>query len=88
MCGGTPCARVPLGLRQTLIHATADPIVPLEMSTHYRTVARAAGDHRVTVKKIHGADHFDVITPTSAHWPPVFKPMLNAFETRGGAHDE
>lgn len=76
----SPSALVPLGLRQTLIHGTADDIVPLEMSTHYRAVVRAAGDRHVSLKKVHGADHFDVITPTSPKWPQVFERILAQFE--------
>ncbi len=39
----SPSELVPLRLRQTLVHGTADPIVPLEMSQH----SRAAGDPQV-----------------------------------------
>lgn len=76
----SPSELLPLGLRQTLIHGTEDPIVPLAMSVHYRNVARAAGDHRVSLKKVQGADHFDVIDPTSPQWPQVFERILEQFE--------
>jgi acetyl esterase/lipase len=76
----SPSELLPLGLRQTLIYGTEDPIVPLAMSDHYRDAARAAGDHQVSLQKVQGADHFDVIDPTSPKWPQVFERILEQFE--------
>jgi len=75
----SPSELLPLGLRQTLIHGTDDPIVPLAMSDHYRDAARAAGDHQVSLKKVQGANHFDVIDPASPKWPQVFERILEQF---------
>jgi acetyl esterase/lipase len=72
----SPSDLVPLGVRQVLIHGTADQIVPLVVSRHYRQVARAAGDHHVQLKKIQNGDHFDVIAPSSPKWPQVIKHIL------------
>jgi pimeloyl-ACP methyl ester carboxylesterase len=71
---------VPLGLRQVLIHGTADDIVPLEMSKHYRATACHAGDHQVFLKKVQDAGHFDMIDPTSPQWQQVFKRIIAQFK--------
>jgi acetyl esterase/lipase len=76
----SPSELVPLGLRQTLIHGTADTIVPLEMSEHYRDAAHDAGDHQVSLKKVHDAGHFDMIEPTSPKWSQVFERIIEQFE--------
>ncbi|WP_232379570.1 alpha/beta hydrolase family protein [Polyangium fumosum] len=73
-----PSELVPIGVRQVLIHGTADDIIPLSSSENYREHARDAGDH-VSLKKVHNADHFDVITPTSPKWPQVRGRILSAF---------
>jgi len=87
----SPSELVPLGLRQTLIHGTADTIVPLEMSKHYRDTARHAGDYHVFLKKVHDAGHFDMIEPTSPKWPQVFKRIIAQFKQRSDkklTHDD
>lgn len=76
----SPSALVPLGVRQVLIHGTADKIVPLAVSQHYRDTARDAGDHRVSLKKVKNADHFDMIDPTSPQWPQVFERIIAQFD--------
>jgi acetyl esterase/lipase len=76
----SPSELLPLGLRQTLIHGTADTIVPLAMSEHYRDAARHAGDHQVSLKKVKNAGHFDMIDPASPKWPQVFERILEQFE--------
>ena len=68
--------RAPLGVRQVLIHSTADPLVPLVVSQHYRQVARHAGDHHVQLKKIQSDDHFVVIMPSSPKWPQVIERIV------------
>ncbi|HMY15295.1 MAG TPA: hypothetical protein PKA58_03150, partial [Polyangium sp.] len=62
---------------QHLIHGNADTLVPLVMSQHYLEAAKAAGDAGVTLDVIDGADHFDVITPSSAQWPTVMKIIVD-----------
>jgi acetyl esterase/lipase len=76
----SPSALVPLGLRQVLIHGTADEVVPVAMSEHYRETARLAGDPQVFLKKVQDAGHFDMIDPTLPHWPQVFERILAEFE--------
>jgi hypothetical protein len=50
------------------------------MSEHYRDAARGAGDYQVSLKKVHDADHFDMIEPTSPQWPQVFERIIAQFE--------
>ncbi|MDI1445446.1 alpha/beta hydrolase [Polyangium sp. 6x1] len=73
-----PSELVPIGVRQVLVHGTADEIIPLSSSENYRDHAHAAGD-QVSLKKVHGADHFDVITPASLKWPQVRARILSVF---------
>jgi len=75
----SPSEFLPLGLQQTLIHANDDPIVPLEMSEHYRKAARDAGDGDVKLKRI-PHNHFSVIDPAAPEWPKVFEEILRVFE--------
>jgi acetyl esterase/lipase len=72
----SPSELVPLGVRQVLIHGTADAIVPLVVSQHYRQAAWAAGDHQVQLKKIQDGSHFDVIDPSSSKWPQVIERIV------------
>jgi acetyl esterase/lipase len=76
----SPGALLPIGLDTTLVQGMLDDIVPPALAADYRADAQAAGDHHVKVKKIPGADHFDVIDPTSPAWPKVLKAILNALD--------
>jgi len=72
----SPNKLLPLGVRQVMVHGTADSIVPIVMSQHYETAAKAAGEAQVALASIEGADHFDVITPTSPKWKQVEAAIL------------
>jgi acetyl esterase/lipase len=76
----SPSELLPIGLDTTLVQGTLDDIVPPELAEHYREDAKDAGDHHVKLKKIHDANHFDVITPTSLAWPQVQKAILKALD--------
>jgi acetyl esterase/lipase len=76
----SPNVLLPIGLDTTLVQGTLDDIVPPDLAAHYRKTAKESGDHHVKVKKIHGADHFAVIDPTSPAWPKVLKAILTALE--------
>jgi acetyl esterase/lipase len=67
----SPSALVPLGIRQVLIHGTADTLVPLAGSQQYQQQALAAGDRDVQLQTIPQGDHFTLITPSSPQWPQV-----------------
>jgi acetyl esterase/lipase len=73
----SPRGLLPIGVRQRLVHGNADNLVPLLMSQHYLDAAIAAGDVNVRLDVIDGADHFDVITPSSSKWPPVLKAIVD-----------
>lgn len=62
----TPAAR-----EVRLLHGTADDAVPVEQSR-----ALAAAQPAVVLDELAGADHFDVIDPTSAAWPRVRAALL------------
>jgi acetyl esterase/lipase len=76
----SPSELLPIGLDTTLVQGTRDAIVPPALAEDYRDAAKDAGDHHVKLKKIHAADHFDVITPTSPAWPKVLKAILKALD--------
>lgn len=73
----SPRALLPIGVRQRLVHGNADSLVPLVMSQHYMDAAVAAGEANVVLDVIEGADHFDVITPSSSKWPGVLKAIVD-----------
>jgi len=73
----SPRALLPIGVRQRLIHGTADPLVPFIMSEHYQSAAKAAGE-TVELLQIPGGDHFDLIEPSSPKWKDVEAGILGA----------
>jgi acetyl esterase/lipase len=66
----SPAALLPLGVRQVLIHGTADTNVPFALSEGYVAGAVARGDDARLVP-LSGAGHFEVIDPRSREWPVV-----------------
>ena len=66
----SPAARVPLGVRQLLVHGGQDEIVPVAMSRAYATSAAAAGDRSELI--IHeGLGHFEHLDLRSEAWKSV-----------------
>lgn len=57
-----PARRLPIGAELTLVHGTADDVVPIEQS---RAFAAASGAELI---ELPGVDHFDVIDPRSSAW--------------------
>jgi acetyl esterase/lipase len=72
---GSPMALLPIGIRQILLHGTADDAVPFLISRDYAEAARAAGD-AVELVTLPGAGHFEVIDPRSQEWPHVRAAVL------------
>ena len=66
----SPQALLPLGVRQALVHGTADPNVPYELGQRYHEAAQAAGDDAVLLT-LPDLGHFEVIDPYSDAWPAV-----------------
>jgi acetyl esterase/lipase len=73
----SPAERLPLGVRQVLVHGSADDIVPVDRSRGYAAAAEAAGDD-VVLDVIEGDDHFAVLDPTSATWGAVLGHLRGA----------
>lgn len=61
----SPQALGPLGVRQLLVHGTADVKVPVAQSTGYAAHARARGDD-VELVEVTDADHMALVDPASA----------------------
>ena len=80
----SPGDLLPLGVKQVLIHGTADPNVPYEISDLYVSRAKALGDDAelVTLK---GTGHFEVIDPMSKEWPVVRERILGVIPARESA---
>jgi acetyl esterase/lipase len=70
-----PAALLPLGVRQVLVHGTADANVPFALSEGYAAAAVARGDAARLVP-LPGAGHFEVIDPRSREWPAVEEAVL------------
>lgn len=60
----SPVELLPLGIRQLLLHGTADDAVPIELSRRYALAASAAGD-AVELVELPGAGHMDFLDPDS-----------------------
>lgn len=67
---GSPYDLLPLGVRQFLLHGTADTNVPLELSERYVRRASAKGDP-VTLLTLPDVGHFELADPLSHAWPTV-----------------
>jgi acetyl esterase/lipase len=66
----SPEDRLPIGVRQLVVHGSDDVVVPPEQSTKYAAKATASGD-RVELLEIDGADHFDVVDADHDAWKQV-----------------
>lgn len=78
----SPAALLPLGVRQILVHGTADDDVPHAMSVLYQRAARAAGDDCELISLL-GVDHFAVIDPAGQAWATARERLVRAL---GGAY--
>ena len=66
----SPGDLLPLGVRQILVHGTADDRVPYDLAERYVQVARERGDD-ATLVRLEGADHFDPVDPESSAFERV-----------------
>lgn len=73
----SPRARLPLGVRQCILHGEADSVVPPSFSRAYVTAAVAAGD-QVTYSVIRGADHMAFIDPASGGYAQLRRYLVSA----------
>ena len=67
---GSPYDLLPIGVRQFLLHGTADTELPLEVSERFVRRANAKGDS-ATLLTLPDVGHFELIDPTSHAWPTV-----------------
>lgn len=65
-----PARLLPMGRPAVLVHGEEDDLVPLEISERFHDMAVAAGDD-ITLTRLAGVGHFDVIDPDSAAFPAV-----------------
>ncbi|MGH9186490.1 MAG: alpha/beta hydrolase family protein [Acidimicrobiales bacterium] len=66
----SPVERLPIGVRQLLVHCADDPLVPVEHSRRYVAAACAAGDD-AELLEVPSGGHFALIDPASAPWAAV-----------------
>jgi acetyl esterase/lipase len=71
----SPAELLPIGIRQVLIHGTADGNVPYEISRAYHAAALACGDD-ATLISLHDAGHFECVDPRSREWESVKNAVL------------
>lgn len=77
----SPLSLLPLGVKQLLIHGTADEALPVELTRSYVHAARSSGDDVEYVELI-GAGHMDYLDPKSkahntlCHWLGRLKSVL------------
>jgi acetyl esterase/lipase len=65
----SPAARLPLGVRQLLVHGRRDDTVPAVMSRAYAEQARRSGDDIELVETNEG--HFECLEPASESWAAI-----------------
>jgi acetyl esterase/lipase len=60
----SPMEMLPLRIRQLILHGTADPIVPIDLSRRYARAAAAAGDS-IELIELPGTGHMEYLDPSS-----------------------
>jgi len=58
----SPAEMLPLGVRQLIVHGTADDVVPIDLSRGYSRAAVAAGD-TVELIELSGTGHMEYLDP-------------------------
>lgn len=66
----SPIALVPSAVPHLVAHGADDEIVPVGISERYVEAALRSGQD-VSLLRLEGAGHFDVIDPESAAWPAI-----------------
>ncbi|GAC1415353.1 MAG: alpha/beta hydrolase [Acidobacteriaceae bacterium] len=69
---GNPGDLLPFQAAQVLIQGTDDDQIPPQLPERWAAMSLRLGSH-ATVKIIPGADHFDVVDPSSRAWPAVLQ---------------
>ena len=73
----SPIELLPIGVRQVLVHGTADGNVPYEFSRAYHAAALASGDDASLIS-LSGAGHFECVDPRSREWESVKNAVLSS----------
>ncbi len=77
----SPIERLPLGVRQLMVHGERDRVVPSRFSRAYAAAAAAAGDDAETLI-LPGTGHMDVINPKSRSWKLIAERLLSTTNTQ------
>jgi acetyl esterase/lipase len=80
----SPRRRLPLGVRQVLVHGTDDDQVPFWLSRQYVEAAGAVGDDAELVA-LPTDGHFEPVDPKSSSWPRVEEAIQNMLVPGGAA---
>ncbi len=78
---GSPIELLPTGVKQVLIHGTADENVPFSQSEGFVERAEKAGDKPLLVK-LEGAGHFELIDPESSVWPRIAQAVMHSLGSK------
>jgi acetyl esterase/lipase len=74
----SPAERLPLGVRQLVLHGTPDEDVPVEISRRYAQAAVAAGDD-LTFMELPDVSHMDLVDPASPATALLFDWLATLF---------
>lgn len=77
----SPRARLPLGVRQVLLHGDLDTNVPIALSAEYAAAARRLGDP-VEYEALPGVGHFELVDPATPAWRGVERAALSLVGAR------
>ena len=75
----SPSDMLPISVPQTLLHGTADDIVPFDLSQRF---AKASRNARLVA--LPGAGHFELIDPRSKEWPVVLENIIAPLKPLAG----
>lgn len=78
---GSPIEMLPLGVRQLILHGTADDAVPIALSRRYARAAAAAGD-AVELIELPGTGHMEFLDPASHPHAILTRWLSTEMETR------
>jgi acetyl esterase/lipase len=74
---GNPGDLLPFNVAQMLVQGSDDDQIPAALPQRWADNARRAGDTAM-VQMVRGADHFDVVDPSSKAWPAVLAAFRHA----------
>lgn len=75
---------LPLGVRQLILHGSADDVVPIDLSRRYSRAAEAAGD-TVDLIELPRTGHMEYLDPRSEAHSTLCRWLLASTRERGSA---